>query len=103
MPASNDSIACALVGLHKPWYGGAFGPQRLAPSGAQKVAKSKRDVDGGRQGRRPAQLSGPDAEPKPWLLYRTEVCGTVQGVAALSIVDPTLGESDRARAHIPSG
>src|SRR5882724_9147291 len=73
------ALVAPWVGLHKSWYGGAFGPQRLAPFGAKKVAKSKRDVDGGRQDRRPAQLSGPDAEPKPWLLYRTEVCGTVQG------------------------
>ena len=45
--SSNDSIAGTLGRPPKPWYGAGVGPQHVVLYGAQKVAKTKRDVDGG--------------------------------------------------------
>jgi len=102
-PAGNDSIASTLGWTDKPWYGGTFSPQRVAPYGAQKVAKSKRDVDGGRQGRGRRHFPMPMQNKNQGYCRALAFVVRFKGVAALSIVDPTTGESDGARAHIPSG
>jgi hypothetical protein len=85
------ALLAPKAGLYKPWYGGAFGPQRLALSGAQKVAKSKRDADGGQQGRRRSIKNHSYCIALKFMIR-------FNGVAALSIVDPNLSESDSARA-----
>jgi len=48
---SDDSTAGSCVERDKQWYGLRCDPPRLVLYGAQKVAKTKRDVDGGRYGR----------------------------------------------------